>query len=128
MSWKVRNAGFDVLEYLSQADFVLPDINQLIATCGFATTATFASSASTAANTISVSASAPTAASQLTTTISGVRAPDVTEQGNPGETSNNDNEPGSFAAPGAVPLGGFSGYAVLCTFGAFAAGAAVLLL
>lgn len=134
-------------------DDELEDINDIIRTCGFATTASFASSASDAASSITVVASAPTAASQLTTTISGAtgrpnptqgqNGPDNTSNSdNPGPTSNNDNngnsnnndnndnndDPDSWAAPGAMPLGGLSGYTVLCSFGAFVAGAAVFLL
>jgi hypothetical protein len=110
----------------------LEDINKIISACSFSTTATWASSAADAASTVSVSASAVTGMDQLTTTINGGGHSHHTgdaghDDGNNNSNNNNEDsssnneDPDSLAAASAIPM-------ALCGLGAFAAGAAALLL
>ncbi|KAH8173515.1 hypothetical protein LIA77_07770 [Sarocladium implicatum] len=140
------------------------DIREIVRDCGFSS-ASYSSQLSTAAQTINVVATAPTATGQLTTTISGGsnNSPLPTDNSgnsnnnnnnnnddsnnsndnndnnsndnndnnddssnNSNDNNNNDDEDG-LGVPGAVPLAGFSGAAVLYAFGAVAAGGALLL-
>ncbi|KAF6804654.1 CAP22 protein [Colletotrichum musicola] len=89
----------------------LDDINDILRTCGFAST-TYASTASYASSTPSVSAARPTATSQLTTTITpgaGVGASPTQSSGSGSENNNNNNNNNNnggsptTAAAGATP-------------------------
>ncbi|KFA76129.1 hypothetical protein S40288_00360 [Stachybotrys chartarum IBT 40288] len=96
----------------------LEDINAIMFTCGFSST-TFAAAATTSAAGISVSAVRPTAASQLTTTITGgtqaVAEPTGANNDNADDTNADDTnaddadaDPDSLAMPSARVSGGIA--------------------
>jgi hypothetical protein len=111
----------------------MEDIGKIMATCGFTESAVWSPSQSDAADSFTVVATALTASSQLTTTYTGT----WTSQALPLETGNrggaeSDNENGGDNngddGGDSMAAGGFSRTAVLYSLGAFAAGAAFLVL
>ncbi|KAF6822234.1 CAP22 protein [Colletotrichum plurivorum] len=108
----------------------LDGINDILRTCGFASTS-YASTASYASSTPSVSAARPTATSQLTTTITpgaGVGASPTQSSGSGSGNNNNNGGSPTTAAAGATPTNaaGVVSPKALGLLGAAAVGALML--